>query len=471
MIGTSKSSQRHGGRGSYNLTEGNVRRQILQLTGYMVVGVVASMTFNLVDTFFVAQLGTEELAAMSFTFPVVMILHAIVVGIGTGVTAVISRIIGGGDRSKVRQLATDSILLAIFLALVLTIVGLATLDTVFIALGAAPDVLPLIHDYMVIWYLSTAVLVVPMIGNAVMRAHGDTRFPALIMSIGSVINIILDPILIFGLLGAPRLELQGAAVATLIARLVTLVAALWVLNHRMACLDYSFPALVRLLESFRRLLHIGLPATGTQMITPVSIAIITAMIASYGSEAVAAYGAGARIEIFSLMFVMALNIAIMPFIGQNAGAGRFDRVREALRFGFEICMFGGLVVAILLAVFAPWIATKFSDDPTVIDLTTLYLWVVPVSFGAYGIIGVTSSTFNSLALPLKAMILGISKSLLFTVPLAYLFSLFFGVVGIFAGFSLSSVLIGLWAYLWVSKVVKDKERIAGDSTLQESERQ
>jgi len=467
MVGTSRSSESHGKLGGRNLTEGNVRRQILYLSSYMVVGVAASMTFNLVDALFVAQLGTEELAAMSFTFPVVMILHGIVVGVGTGVTAVISRIIGEGDKSKVRQLATDSILLAVLLALVLTIVGLLTLDPVFMALGAGPDVLPLIRDYMVIWYLSTAVLVVPMVGNGVMRAHGDTKFPALIMSIGSVINIILDPILIFGLLGAPRLELQGAALATLIARSITLLAALWVLHNRMACLDYSFPKLTRLLESWRQLLHIALPATGTQMITPISLAILTAMIAVYGSEAVAAYGAGARIEIFSLLFVMALNIAIMPFIGQNAGAGRFDRIREALRFGFEICMFGGLVVAILLAVFAPWIAAQFSDEPTVTNLTTLYLWVVPVSFGAFGVIGLTSSTFNALALPLKAMILGISKSLLFTVSLAYLFSLFFGVVGIFAGFSVSSFLVGLWAYLWVRKVVTEKECNAGDSLLSE----
>ena len=370
-----------------------------------------------------------------------------------------SRVIGEGDRSRVRQLATDSILLAIVMALVLTVVGLATMDPVFTALGAEPDVLPLIKDYMVIWYLSTAVLVVPMVGNSVIRGHGDTKFPSLIMSISSLLNIILDPILIFGLWGASRLELQGAALATLIARSVTLVAAMWVLHHRMAAIDYSFPSIFRIKESWQKLLHIGLPATGTQLISPVSIAILTAMIATYGSTAVAAYGASTRIEIFSLLFVMALNIAISPFIGQNAGAGNYDRVREALRFAFQICMGGGLIVAVLLALGGPWVAAQFSEDREVVNLTAAYLWIVPVSFGVFGIIGVTSSAFNSLAMPIRAMILGMAKSLFVTVPVAYLLSIWLGVLGIFAGFSLSSFAVGLWAYFWIRKTVEEKEAV------------
>ncbi|MBT4739523.1 MAG: MATE family efflux transporter [Rhodospirillaceae bacterium] len=430
----------------------------------MAIGAAASMTFQVVDTYFVAQLGTAELAAMAFTFPVVMILHAIAVGLGTGVTAVVSRFVGGGGAES-KAISTDSLFLAVLVTTLFSAIGFFTIEPVFTMLGAEPDIMPLIRDYMEIWYLGIIFMIVPLIGNSVIRAHGDAKFPSLIMTIAAVLNIILDPILIFGLFGAPRLELQGAALATVIARFVTFAAALGVLHFRMHALTYEMPTIDRLTKNWRLILSIGLPSTATQMIMPVSMGILTALIASFGSVAVAAYGVASRVEMFALIFVMAMSISMGPFVGQNAGAGRIDRVKEALRFAFQASFAYGVMMAFILAFFGDSIGRIFSDDAEVVRLAAFYLLVVPVSYPVLAIIGISSQAFNSLARPMPAMVIGACKAFLVQVPLAYAGAYFGGIQGIFISMGLSTVLVSGLAYVWLRRTVNEEEALIAQAPV------
>ncbi len=467
---TSKPPPPHGGTGQRSgrgkdLTTGSVYRHITKLSAYMAIGAIASMTFQVVDTYFVAQLGTEELAAMAFTFPVVMILHAIAVGLGTGVTSVVSRFVGGGGETGSKAIATDSLILAIMITAVFSVVGLLTIDPLFSLLGAEPEVMPLIHDYMEIWYFGIVFMIVPLIGNSVIRAHGDAKFPSMIMMIAAVLNIVLDPILIFGLFGAPRLELQGAALATVIARFVTFAAALGVLHFRMQALTYEMPSLERLIKNWRQILNIGLPSTATQLIVPVSMGILTALIASFGSMAVAAYGVASRVEMFALIFMMATSIAMGPFVGQNAGAGRIDRVRTALRFAFQANFAYGAIMAIVLAVFGENVGRIFSDEAEVVRLAAFYLLVVPISYPILSIIGISSQTFNSLARPMPAMVIGAAKSFLIQVPLAYAGAAIGGIEGVFFSMGLSTILVASLAYVWIHRTINEEERVVLQSPV------
>ncbi|MEQ9444316.1 MAG: MATE family efflux transporter [Rhodospirillaceae bacterium] len=459
------------GRKGKDLTTGPVNRHIIKLSAYMAMGAVASMTFQVVDTYFVAQLGTAELAAMAFTFPVVMILHAIAIGLGTGVTAVVSRFVGGGSRDSSagedsKAIATDSLILAVLITGVFSIIGFMTIDPVFTLLGAEGEVLLLIHDYMDIWYMGIAFMIVPLIGNAVIRAHGDAKFPSMIMMTAAILNMILDPILIFGLFGAPRMELEGAALATVLARGVTFVAALSVLHFRMNALTYEFPTLNRLRNNWRQILNIGLPSTATQLIVPVSSGVLTALIASFGAVAVAAFGVATRVEMFALIFMMATSIAMGPFVGQNAGAGRIDRVRQALRFTFQASAVYGLVMAVVLAAFGEQVGQIFSDDADVVRLAAFYLLVVPLSYPVLSVIAISSQTFNSLAKPMPAMVIGAAKSMLLQVPLAYAGAALGGIQGVFLSMSLSTVLVSALAYVWIKRTIKQQEDLVGTAEAQ-----
>lgn len=355
------------------------------------------------------------------------------------------------------MIASDSLILSIIVTLLFTVAGLLTIDPLFSLLGAGPEVMPLIHDYMEIWYYGMVFMVVPMIANALIRAHGDAKVPSMIMTVSAVVNLVLDPILIFGLLGAPRLELQGAAWATVIARFLSFVAAMWVLHHRMHALNYDMPGMTRLRENWGKILHIGLPSTGTQLILPVSMGILTALVASFGAVAVAAYGIATRVEMFALIFMMATSIAIGPFVGQNAGAGRIDRVKEAVRFALQANFAYGLVLAVILALFGAQIAGIFSDESDVIRVAAFYMLIVPVTYPVLAVVNIGSQTFNSLARPMPAMVIGAMKSMLVQVPLAYLGAEIAGIQGVFAAMAASSVIVAVIAYVWLKRVIHQEE--------------
>jgi putative MATE family efflux protein len=218
--------------GKPKLIDGPVGKTLLNLTIPMVIGIMGIVAFNLVDTYFVGQLGTTELAALSFTFPVVFVIGSIALGLSMGTSAVISRAIGEGDRHKVQRLTTDALMLSLVIVISFAVAGLFTIEPLFKLLGASAEILPLIKRYMTIWYPGMMFVVIPMVGNGAIRASGDTKTPSMIMMAAVVVNLVLDPLLIFGIGPFPRWELEGAAVATVIARAVTMVISIRVLHWR-----------------------------------------------------------------------------------------------------------------------------------------------------------------------------------------------------------------------------------------------
>lgn len=441
-----------------NLTQGLVGPQLLKLTLPMVWGVFAIVAFNLVDTYFVAQLGTAELAAMSFTFPVVTVLGSISMGLGTGTSSVIARAIGEGNRQKVKRLTTNSLTLSVLIVSVLMAIGLLTLDPLFHLLGADETLLPLIHQYMTVWYLGMVCLVVPMVGNSAIRASGNTAIPSAIMTVAAGVNIVLDPLLIFGFGPIPAMELQGAALATVLARATTLLSSLYVLHFRERMLLWCVPTWETVKGCWRSILTVGLPASASNVVSPVAIGFITSLMAEYGPTAVAGFGIASRVESFSLIVVLALTASIGPFMGQNWGAKAYDRVVSALNLSFRFCLLYGVAVASILALFAIPIAQIFDSNPEVVAISRLYLTVVPASYAAAGAIYIASSTANALGKPVPSLTMTFSRMLLLYVPLAYLGSWWFGVTGVFAAGAIANVVVGTGAVLWSRNTCSLKRR-------------
>ncbi|MDG1463137.1 MAG: MATE family efflux transporter, partial [Gammaproteobacteria bacterium] len=274
-----------------NLTEGPVSKSIVSLMLPMMVGMIALMSYSLADTYFVAQIGTLELAAMSFTFPVNFIVGAIAMGIGTGVSSIVSRLFGKDEMNAVQRIATHAMLLAAILGIGVTILGLTTIYPLFTLLGANETTLPLIEQYMSIYYFGGMFLVVPMIGNSVMRASGDAKTPAKIMSTAAILNIILDPILIFGwdIIGIPAMGLEGAAIATVIANVGTAIASIGIIVFRDHLIRINLTELKLLFESWKEILHIGIPSMTSSLIAPMTTAFITWQVSQFGQEAVAGF--------------------------------------------------------------------------------------------------------------------------------------------------------------------------------------
>lgn len=433
------------------LTDGPVGPQLVKLTLPMMWGLFALIAFNLVDTYFVGQLGTAQLAAMSFTFPVVLTLGNLAFGLGIGATSVIARAIGEGDIARVQRFTTNSLTLALTVVFLCASVGLFTIDPLFKALGAGPDVLPYIREYMRIWYFGIVFLVVPMVGNSAIRAAGNTLTPSIIMTVAAGTNILLDPLLINGALGFPRMELQGAALATVIARAISLVAALWVLRFKEKLLSNQIPDLQETLWCWRDILVVGLPAAAGSAIVPVSIGVITRFLAIHGAAAVAGFGLASRVESLASIATMALASSMGPFVGQNWGAQQVDRVRQALNQSYRFCLVWGLVVAVVLGLVARSLAAFFNPDPEVIAIAVRYLWLVPISYGAAGMLQVTSSAFNAMGKPIPSITITSARMVGCYVPLAYVAGRIAGPTGIFAAAAIANLLVGFGAYGWSRK--------------------
>ncbi|MEN8152574.1 MAG: MATE family efflux transporter [Acidobacteriota bacterium] len=440
---------------SPRLINGPVGSTLIRLTFPMLIGIFSIIAFNLMDTWFVAKLGTIELAAMSFTFPVVIVIAGIAQGIGVGTASVISRTIGEGDHHKVQRITTDALTLSLIIVVSFLITGILTIDPLFRALGASPEILPLIKRYMIIWYPGVAFVFFPMVGNNAIRATGDTKTPALIMIISAIINLILDPLLIFGIGPFPRLELEGAAASTVFARFISMIISLRILHFREKMLTFARPAIKKVLESWKKILYIGLPASGINLIIPVSMGIITRFVAEYGPEAVAALGVSLRIEAFSLTIVMALSTVLTPFVGQNWGAKKIDRLKLAVKYSERFALSWGLLLIFIFILFGEITAGAFSNNPVVMETIKLYLFIVSLSYGFQSLLMLSGSVLYALNKPLPSAILSLIRMIVVYVPLAYIGSFLFKLPGIFWAASIANVISGTLAYLWVRKILKN----------------
>ncbi|MDD4957310.1 MAG: MATE family efflux transporter [Candidatus Omnitrophica bacterium] len=424
------------------LTEGPVGKTLIKLTIPMMVGLVGMIIFNLVDVFFIGRYGTMELAALSFTFPVVILITSLALGVGVGVAAAVSRAVGEKDKDHLRRLTTDSLILSIVIGAVFVVIGITTIRPVFSALGASEEVLRLIRSYMIIWYPGMFFIVIPMVGNNAIRALGDTVTPSVIMMIAVLLNIVLDPLMIFGIKPFPRMGLAGAALATLIARAATLFFSLWVLVVREKLITLKRTSWAEILRSWEEVLFIGLPTAATRAIIPVATAVITRMLATYGPEAVAAFGVAAKIEFFAMVFVFALASVVGPFIGQNLGANKPERVRKCVKYSEDTSLIWGIGVFILLALFSRPLGGLFSNNSEVIRRTTQYLRIVPVGYAMYGIMTVSVATLNVIKKPYHSSMIMIIQMFVLYVPLAMICEKFFGVIGIFMALSIAYIIGG-----------------------------
>ena len=200
------------------LTSGPVGGHLVDMTVPVLFGIFAMMLQAFADAYFIGRVGDRELAALSFAFPILMIVTSVAIGLGAGTSSVVARAIGANDNRRARRLATDSLILSFLITAAVSFVGVLTIEPLFRLLGAPDDMIPMIESYMHILYGGVPFVVVGMVGMSSMRATGDTRLPSILMVIAAVANVILDPILIFGLGPVPEMGLDGAAMAALISR-------------------------------------------------------------------------------------------------------------------------------------------------------------------------------------------------------------------------------------------------------------
>jgi putative MATE family efflux protein len=434
----------------HGLLTGSIPLVLRQMTVPMTFGMVAIFLFNLVDTFFVSMLGTQALAAISFTFPVTFIINSITMGIGIGISTQIGYLMGRARSNSASSIATHGILLAVVIVSLTSMLGLITLKPLFIALGAEPDTLFMIHQYMSIWYCAVPLLVIPMAGNSVIRATGDTKTPAKIMILSGVINGVLDPIFIFGFGPIPALGIKGAALASAISWLGASCYAVYILVKREKLI--IMPNVNSFWRDSSKLLKISIPATLSNTLIPISGAIFIAVLSQYGTEAVAAFGAAQRIESILLLVLMSLTSALTPFIAQNMGANNPSRSFAGLFMGMRFAIIFQTIIFLMIVPLSSYIASLFSQDGNVKTFLWQYLLCVPLSYGFQGVMMMLVSGLNALKKPINAFLWSCARLFIFMLPCALIGSFLHQVSGLFLGIAVANILGGITSYCYAIKL-------------------
>lgn len=434
-----------------DLTTGPVGGHLRRQATPFALSLVAIFSFEAIDLFFISRLGDSQLAAVSFTFPVIWLIYAIGIGFEAAAASCVSRAVGRKDERLAARLTTDTVVLASGVALLLCAIGLATIEPVFALLGATDEVIPMIREYMGTWYWVAPLDVALWASLASIRARGNTLLESKIITTAAVLNLVLDPLLIFGLLGFPELGIRGAALATVISTATMLAFTLYHLHFNLGVYANPIARFRDILDSWRHMLAIGIPAMATNAIIPVSNAIVVAMIAGFGVEAVGGFGVAMRIEPIFLIPFYALSAVSSPFFGQNFGSGRFDRLVEARRVLTRFCTALGLGLALLLALIAVPLTGLFSEAGPIQDVAVHYLWIVPVSYGAYGLVMSVNAAFNGMGKPMPGVYISTLRVIVVFLPLAFLGRALFGLPGMFAASAISNLALGFIGFAWLGR--------------------
>jgi|UPI00041631F6 putative MATE family efflux protein len=431
------------------MLDNKISSQLNSMAFSTAIGMLSVIGFNLVDTLFIAQLGVGELAAISFTPAIIFSLSSLTIGLGIGLSVVIS---AESEHQNKQKICTYSIWLSLIFSTLFGLLGAATIDPVFSLLGASGNVLDQVHKYMFIWYLSMPLMVLPIVGNSAIRGLGNAKFPATLMLFSSILNLIIDPILIFGLGPIEGMGIAGAAWASMIARLISTLIAIRYLHYKLDLLTLSFNTLQDVLSIWQRVLKIAMPAGASRILTPLSMGIVTMIVAKHGSEAVAAFGVGARIESLTMIFITGLSTVIGPFIGKNLSHSATDRVNGAINYGLKFCLIWGGVNAVVLMLLAKPLGHLISDDAQVVEYSIWYLYIIPISLTGLATQIIVSSCGYPLGKPMLGLHLSMLRMWLFCIPAVLIGNHFGGVVGIMWAILIANILCGLVSFIVIKKI-------------------
>lgn len=435
------------------LFNSKLAQQLFAMTWPMLFGVLSLLSFQLVDSAFIGQLGIAPLAAQGFTLPIQMLIIGLQVGLGIATTAIIAKALGAKKSLYAKQLAglvvvIGSIGMALFCLL------LWLLKTPILTLLSAPnDIHLLIHSYWPYWLTSAWLGALIYFYNSIIRANGNTLLPGSIMIITSLLNAVLDPLFIFTF----ELGLNGAAMATIIAFSIGICISIPKVkkNHWMTL---NFQAL-NVMRSVQEIAHIMGPAMVSQLLPPISAIFATKLIAGFGTAAVAAWALGSRYEVFVIVAVLALTMSMPPMIGRLLGAQKINEIRQLVNIACGFILIFQFIIALLSLGLADVLASLLTGDIKVAQVLNQYLMIIPFSLGPLGICMLMVSVANALGKPYQALTLSALRLFAFYLPCITLGAYLTGeLYGIFVGVLVGNLGVGIAGWYMYLAIMKQLEQ-------------
>ncbi len=426
------------------ILEGSITKIILKLSWPMMLAFVINTAFNIIDAIYVGRISADALAAVSMAFPVIFLIISLGSGIGVGSASLIARAIGANDKRKADNVAEHSLLIAIFLSIIFALIGVIFSKQIFIFMGATKEILPLVVSYTNILFLFSFVMFIPMIANNFLRAEGNMKTPMYVMASGAILNIILDPIFIFVL----GLGVKGAAIATVISRGFPFFFILWYLFSGRAYVKLKIKDFSYKWNIIKEIFFIGIPSSLNNLSHAVGMFVLTIIVSGYGVYAIAAFGIGFRLDSIAVLPVLGIMTAVITLTGQNIGANNFERAEKIAYKASLIGVVFSFFIGLLFFIFPKLMILMFNNDPQVIEYGISYLRIISFTyiFTAFSI--VLNGAFLGAGKAYSAFILTVLRTLILSLPLAYLLSLRYEVTGIWIGMAIATIIASIVTWLW-----------------------
>ena len=403
-----------------NLLKDNVPDLVKNLAIPASVGTLFQTLFNIVDTFYAGKISPEALSALSKSFPIYFIIIAASIGVTVAGTSLIGNSIGENNEKNTLNYFTHIIIYGFIISLFITLLGLNYSENVFILMGSTEEVINLGLEYTNIIYYGSVIFILAVALNSVLHAEGDTKTYRNVLILSFLLNIILNPILIFGFLFIPALGVMGIAIATLIAQFISLIIILLkvIQNNTIKKIskEFFYPKFYYLKNIFFQSMPITIAICGYS----VAASIVFTYVGSSGESAVAGYGAATRIEQIVLLPVLGINTAIISIISQNFGANYLSRVKQTYFVSIKYGVFIMIISGILVYMTAGIVPKFFSNNPEVLDYGTRYLKISAFILPAYPIFFLSNGFFMALKKSENAMINNLLRNVLVPILVFYL---------------------------------------------------
>ncbi|MBU1703100.1 MATE family efflux transporter [Patescibacteria group bacterium] len=437
-----------------DFTQGPIVKSLVTLAIPIVFANILQTAYQLVDTFWVGRLGADAVAAVSLSFPIIFLMISMGGGLAIAGTIMVSQYKGQGHLEKVDYVSAQTLFIMFFISVIVTVLGYNIAEPVMKLMGAGPDVLPQAVSYLQISFLGMIFVFGYFVFQSLMRGVGDVKTPLYIVLATVILNLLLDPLFILGWGPIPAYGVMGAAIATVGTQGVATIIGTALLFSGKYGIHIKIKNFRLDFQLMKKMIGLGLPASIEQSTRALGMAIMTFLVASFGTISVAAYGIGGRVLSFIIIPTVGLSMATSTLVGQNIGAGKIDRAEKITRKSSIISFVTLTAIGIVLFIFSSQITAAFiPDDPQVIASSSLFIKIMAFTFGFIGLQQSINGAFRGSGNTMTSMVLSIVSLWVLQFPIAYILSKHtsLGEIGIWWAFPVSNVIATLVALVWFLK--------------------
>jgi putative MATE family efflux protein len=421
------------------MSEGDVSKSLFKLGIPMVVSMLVTALYNVVDTYFVGSLGTQQVAAVSVAFPISLIFSGIGLTFGVGAGSYISRLLGKKETEKAHRVASTAMFTSVIAAVVVAVLVFAALTPVLRFMGATETIMPFAKKYATVFVISTIFSAINVTAGNLAVSQGASNISLTAMMTGAILNMILDPIFIYGL----NLGVQGAAIATLIAQIVTSAIYVRFFAGGKTLVKIGLSYFKPTGEIYGEIIKIGISTLLLQLLQSLSMSLISNAASMYGDEAVAAMGIVLRIVTIGANVVIGYMKGFQPMAGYNYGAKNYSRLQEAIKSCMKWTTGFGVIFTILIFLFASPLLSLFSKDAQVLAIAVPALRANTIMFFTFGLQYTYSTLYLAMGKALVGGILNICRQGIMFVPVILLLPMALGMNGVMCSQAVADVLTSL----------------------------